>query len=183
MATALLVVDMLNDFLHGVLANPAARDIVEPISEVVEAARWRPDWVVVYANDAHHRDDFELRVFPPHAMAGTPGAQVIDELAPVAGDVVVDKRAYSAFTGTTLEGVLGQHHVERLVMVGQHTDCCLRHTGYDAFMRGFQIVVCPDASAVYQPGSPEPVGVRQERALDYLRTYYGAKLESAAALS
>lgn len=183
MTTALLVVDMLNDFLHGVLANPAARAIVEPISGAVDGARSRPDWAVVYTNDSHHPDDLELQVFPPHAMAGTPGAQVIDELAPATGDLVVEKRAYSAFTGTNLEDLLRRGAVERLVMVGQHTDCCLQHTSYDAFMRGLDIVVCPDASAVFQPGSPEPVERRQERALQYLRTYYGATLTSVTALA
>jgi len=183
MTTALLVVDMLNDFLHGVLANPAARAIVEPISGAVDRARAHADWVVVYTNDAHHLDDVELQVFPPHAMAGTPGAQVIDELAPAAGDLVVDKRAYSAFTGTTLEELLRRHAVQQLVLVGQHTDCCLRHTSYDAFMRGLDIVVCPDASAVFEPGTPEPVETRQERALEYLRAYYGATLKSVTDLS
>ena len=83
MQTALVVVDMLNDFVDGVLANPAARHIVEPIASLLHRARPANDWVVLYANDAHGVTDRELRVFPPHAMAGTPGAEVIDELRPV----------------------------------------------------------------------------------------------------
>jgi nicotinamidase-related amidase len=180
--TALVVVDMLRDFVDGVLPNRAARDIVEPIGQLASAARSRPDWVVLYANDAHRPEDFELRVFAPHAMAGTAGAMVIDELAPQAGDVVVGKRAYSAFTDTELESVLQARRVDRLVIVGQHTDCCVRHTCYDAFTRGLELVVCPDATTVYQPGSHEPVSVRQHHALEYLKTYYGAALETTTAL-
>ncbi len=182
MSTALVVVDMLNDFVHGVLANPAARRIITPVGRLAEAARSRNDWIVVYANDAHLPEDFELRVFPPHAMAGTEGAQVVDELRPAEGDTVVGKRAYSAFTDTDLDQALRRHGVDHLVLVGQHTDCCVRHTSYDAFVRELAITVCPDATVVFEPGSDEPVGARQERALDYLKTYYGTRIEPSTAL-
>jgi nicotinamidase-related amidase len=176
MTTALVVIDMLNDFLTGGLANPAAGRIVDPIAKLVERARARDEWVVVYANDAHQPDDVELTVWPPHAMAGTPGAQVVDALRPEPDDVVIGKRFYSAFTDTELEPVLRQRGVDRLVLTGQHTDCCLRHTSYDAFRRGVRLAVCPDASTVFEPGSDEPVSVRQQRALDYLVAYYGVAL-------
>lgn len=183
MRSALVVVDMVNDFMDGVLGNPAAHEIVEPIVRLVGRARETDDWVVFYANDAHEPDDVELRVFPPHAMAGTPGAVVIDDLRPQGGDVAVPKRFYSAFTETDLETRLCAHGVRRLVLVGQHTDCCVRHTSYDAFARGFELVVCPDATTVFAPGSPEPVAERQARALEYLHTYYGARLEVVDAVA
>ncbi len=174
--SALVVVDMLNDFMDGVLGNPAAAGIVDPIRQLAARARTTADWVVVYACDAHELSDVELRVFPPHAMAGTPGAAVVDELEPQHGDVVVPKRFYSSFTETRLEAELRAHDVERVVLVGQHTDCCVRHTAYDAFARGFELAVCPDATTVFEPGSTEPIAQRQDRALDYLHTYYGARL-------
>lgn len=183
MRTALVVIDMLNDFMDGVLGNPAAKDIVGPIGDLSNQARQTDAWVVVYANDAHRPDDRELRVFPPHAMEGTSGAEVVEPLRPHVEDVVVGKRFYSAFTGTDLEQRLRSAEVERLVLVGQHTDCCVRHTSYDAFCRGFELVVCPDATTVFEPGSAEPVAVRQERALGYLRTYYGVRLEPVPSVS
>lgn len=183
MRSALVVVDMLNDFVDGVLANPAAGQVVAPIARLAETVRGAPDWVVFYANDAHRPSDVELRVFPPHAMAGTPGAAVIDELAPRAGDVVVPKRFYSAFTETGLDATFRSHGVERIVLVGQHTDCCVRHTSYDAFVRGFELVVCPDATTVYEPGSPEPAATRQARSLDELVTYYGVRLVETASVT
>lgn len=183
MRSALVVIDMLNDFLDGVLANPAAKGIVAPIGRLAEDVRGSDDWVVVYANDAHRPTDAELRVFPPHAMAGTHGAAVVEELAPRAGDVVVPKRFYSAFTETGLAATLRSQGVERLVLVGQHTDCCLRHTAYDAFRRDLELAVCADATMVYEPGSPEPVDERQARALGYLVTYYGAEVTDAASVS
>lgn len=179
MRTALVVVDMCNDFLDGVLANPAATAIVDPIASLARRARAADGWIVVYASDAHLPDDVELTVFPPHAMAGTRGAAVVDRLTPEPGDLVVDKRWYSAFTGTTLGPLLRAGDVGRLVLVGQHTDCCIRHTAYDAFTQGYGLVVCPDATAVFEPDEPATVAERQGRALDYLRAYYGAHLVAA----
>ena len=180
MRTALVVVDMLNDFVDGVLANTAAKGIIEPIATLLERARRSEDWRVVYANDAHHLTDVELRVFPPHAMAGTQGAAVIDELQPGPDDLVLEKRFYSAFTETDLDKVLHAHHVGRLVLVGQHTDCCVRHTSYDAFAKGYELVVCSDATTVFESSTDEPIGIRQQRALDYLRHYYGVRVETSS---
>jgi nicotinamidase-related amidase len=183
MRTALVVVDMLNDFVDGILANPGAKTIIEPIADLAGRARSSDEWVVMYANDAHFLSDLELRVFPPHAIAGTPGAAVVHELSPQPEDLVVGKRFYSAFTETDLDPALRAHDVGRLILVGQHTDCCIRHTSYDAFRLGYEIAVCPDATTVFEPGSKEPLVARQERALAYLTTYYGARLEVSRSVS
>jgi nicotinamidase-related amidase len=182
MRSALVIVDMLNDFVDGTLGNPPAKGIVEPIASLAERARTSDEWVVVYANDAHLPDDVELRVFPPHAMAGTPGAAVVPELIPRRDDIIVDKRFYSAFTDTQMDEVLRSHEVGRLVLVGQHTDCCVRHTGYDAFVRGYELVVCPDATTVFAPDSDGSIDDRQRQALDYLSTYYGTHQEQSTHL-
>jgi nicotinamidase-related amidase len=182
MATALLVLDMLDDFITGKLANSAAEQIIEPIAALARAARSR-DWLVVYGNDAHRAGDFELAVFGEHAMAGSPGARVIEALAPQAGDIVVPKRFYSAFTQTDLDATCRVHGIDRLVVTGQHTDCCCRHTSYDAFARGIRLVAVADATAVYQPFAADGYGQAQDRALQYLRTYYGAEVTDAAALT
>lgn len=182
MATALLVLDMLNDFTTGKLANPAAAQIVEPIAALARAARGRDDWIVVYGNDAHRSGDFELAVFGEHAMAGTTGARVLEELTPQAGDIVVPKRYYSAFTQTDLDATCRVHRIDRLVVTGQHTDCCCRHTSYDAFMRGIEVVAVADATAVYQPFAAAGYEQAQNGALQYLRTYYGADVTDTAAL-
>jgi nicotinamidase-related amidase len=182
MATALLVLDMLDDFITGKLANPAAEQIVEPIAALARMALGRDDWLVIYGNDAHQAGDFELAVFGEHAMAGSPGARVIEALTPQVGDIPVPKRYYSAFTQTDLDATCRVHGIDRLVMTGQHTDCCCRHTSYDAFARGIQLAVIADATAVYQPTAADGCQQAQSRALQYLRTYYGAEITDAAAL-
>ena len=143
---ALLVLDMLNDFMTGKIANPRAERIVPNIQQLLERARAdRAGWLVVYANDAHLPDDFELRVWGEHAMAGTPGAQLIPELAAHDGDFVLPKRFYSSYHETGLDPLLRQFGVDRLVLSGQHTNICVRHTTADAFFRGYRVIVPPDA--------------------------------------
>jgi len=84
---ALVVIDMLNDFVAGVLANEAdAAKIVPAIRRLIDHARKNTAWLVVYSNDAHRADDREIGIWGKHAMAGTRGADVIDALAPVGGD-------------------------------------------------------------------------------------------------
>ena len=182
MATGLIVLDMLKDFVDGTLANPAAGPVTEPIAALVEKARGRSDWRVIYANDAHQPGDFELEVFGEHAMAGTQGAEVIEPLTPQGGDLVVPKRYYSAFTETDLDATCRVHGIDQMVVVGQHTDCCCRHTAYDAFQRGIKLVVVSDATCVFQPMAGDALAEFQQRALDYLKTFYNAQIVDSGAL-
>ena len=138
MKTGLVVIDMLNDFQDGALANPAAEDIVGPLKKLIKAARANNDWVVIYGNDAHKPGDLEFNIFGVHAVAGSDGAAVIDAIAPQEGDEIVNKRYYSTFTETDLDSICKIHGIGRLVMVGQHTDCCVRHTSYDAYVRAMR---------------------------------------------
>lgn len=173
---ALIVIDMLNDFVTGVLANEDdAMHIVPQIQALIAHARANPDWLVVYSNDAHRADDPEIAVWGKHAMAGTHGAQVIDALAPVGAEreIVSPKRHYGAFDETGLDEVLDRHGVTEVVLAGQHTHCCVRHSAYGAFVRGKKITVPQDAVCVFP-------GVDQEAALEYLRTIYGANVVTTA---
>ena len=175
MTSALLIVDMLHDFVDGTLANPAAKPTVEPIARLVDEAR-RAGWPVLYGNDAHRAGDLEFAVFGEHAIAGSPGAAVIPELAPASGDLVIPKRFYSSFTSTDLDASCRVHGIDHLVLVGQHTDCCCRHTTYDAFLRGIAVTVVSDGTCVFEPADPDTVQERQQRALQYLGYYYNARI-------
>jgi nicotinamidase-related amidase len=167
---ALVIVDMLSDFVDGALANPRAQQIIEPIQRLLAHARSN-GWVVVFSNDAHEPSDPELKVWGPHAMAGDPGAQVIAELRPEPGEheLVSPKRAYGAFDGTGLDERLRALGVDEVVVVGQHTHICVRHTSYGALIRGYEIAVPRDAVCAFE-------GVSEEEALDYLHSVYGARI-------
>lgn len=175
MSTALLVVDMLHDFIVGALANPAAKPTIEPTARLLDAAR-RAGWSVIYGNDAHQPGDLEFAVFGEHALAGSPGGAVIPELTPADGDIVVPKRFYSAFTDTDLDASCRVHRIDHLVLAGQHTDCCCRHTSYDAFLRDITVTVVSDATCVYAPADPATTEDRQQQALQYLQRYYNARI-------
>lgn len=173
---ALIIVDMLEDFVDGALANPRARAIVEPLQRLLGHAR-EAGWVVVFSNDAHQPDDPELRVWGPHAMAGSPGAQVIRALAPRPGarEIVSPKRVYGAFDFTGLDERLKALNVDEVVITGQHTNICVRHSSYGALIRGYRITIPRDAVCAFD-------GVDEADALEYLQRVYGATVTTTAEL-
>jgi nicotinamidase-related amidase len=175
---ALVIADMLDDFVTGALANPNAERIVEPLARLLEHARADPGWVVVFSNDAHHASDPELRVWGEHAMAGSPGAQVIAQLEPQPGpsEIVSPKRAYGAFDGTGLDEQLRGLGVDEVVICGQHTHICVRHSAYGALIRGYRVTIPPDGVCAFE-------GVDGDAALDYLVMAYGATLTNVAQLT
>ena len=182
MNTALVIVDMLRDFVGGRLANPAARPTIARIGELAEAARGRKDWIVVYGNDAHQPGDVELRLFGEHAMVGTPGAEVINELAPAVGDIVVPKRYYSAFTQTDLEATCLVHDVGRVVIAGSIPTAACGTPPTTPTCAAWRWSCRPMRPPSFQPLSEEAVQARQQRALDYLRTFYGVSVVPTAEL-
>ena len=99
---AVILVDMLNDFVTGALTCDRAKAIVPQLEKLVKAAREKGVYVI-YANDAHIKGvDRELQLWGDHAIIGTGGAEVIPELTPQEGDFVVPKRRYSGFFQTDL---------------------------------------------------------------------------------
>lgn len=180
---AVIVVDMLNDFVTGELVNPRSEAITLNIAALLDEAR-KLGWLVVYGNDAHLPGDPEERVWGTHALAGTPGAEVIDELAPQPGDVVLPKRFYSSFYETGLDSLLRQNNVDEVIITGQHTNICVRHTASDAFNSGFGIIVPDDAVAMFEEPSmsDEEYKKLQSDALSYLQKVYGARVLSTADL-
>jgi len=167
---ALVIVDMLEDFVDGALANPRAQAIVAPLQRLLAHAR-EAGWVVVFANDAHLPGDPELAIWGEHAMAGDPGAEVIGALEPHPGEreLVSPKRCYGAFDGTGLDERLKALGVDEVVVTGQHTHICVRHSSYGALIRGYAITVPRDAVCAFE-------GVDEEEALTYLRATYGARI-------
>ena len=172
---ALIIVDMLNDFVDGKLGNPKAQAIIEPLQKLLAHAR-DEGWVVVFSNDAHHPEDPELRVWGEHAMAGTPEADVIPQLAPREGEIVSPKRVYGAFESTGLDEQLKERGVDEVVITGQHTHICVRHSSYGALIRGYRITIPRDAVCGFE-------GLDEDEALAYLEMAYGAEITNVDALT
>src|SRR5438477_11719222 len=96
---------------------------------------------VVYLTDNHLPTDAEFQMFPPHALAGTKGAEIVPEVAPLKGDVVIPKRRYSGFFGTDLDITLRERGVDTLRLVGDCTNICVLYTTADARNLGYAVEV------------------------------------------
>ena len=101
---AFIIIDMLNDFVQpgAPLEVPKARDIIPHIKKRVEEAR-NKGIPIIYLCDHHQPDDKEFNVWLAHAVKGTEGAEIVDELKPHEEDYAVPKISYSAFYNTALE--------------------------------------------------------------------------------
>ena len=163
---AVILVDMLNDFVTGALTCDRAKAIVPHLEKLVRAARV----YVIYANDAHIKGiDRELELWGDHAIIGTEGAEVIPELTPQEGDFVVPKRRYSGFFQTDLHLLLTELGVDTVIMTGLHAHMCVRHTTADAYYWGYRIIVPTDATDSFTKED-------YEYGIQYLKDIYGAQL-------
>lgn len=168
MKEAIIVVDMIHDFVHGVLRTERGGWIVPKIRDLLEAAR-RAEKPVIFSGDAHLPSDPEIEVWGEHAMRGTPGAAPLEELPPEPSDYVLEKRTYSAFHETGLDLLLRTLGVDTVVICGLHTDTCDRHTAADAFSRGYKVVVPEDCVQAFTDEA-------HASGLEYLEKVYGARI-------
>lgn len=142
MKKALVVIDMLNDFVQrgAPLEVPGAREAIPVIQARIAQAR-RESIPIIYVCDNHRQDDPEFQVWPPHAVRGTAGQQVVKPLAVQKGDRIVLKTTYSGFFGTRLEALLKRLKVKELILTGVCTEICVLYTAVDALMRGYRVHV------------------------------------------
>lgn len=150
---ALLVIDMLNDFLdpRGALyCGESARSIIPAVRRLMEDFS-RQGHLIVVVKDAHRSDDPEFRMFPPHAVRGTWGGAVIPELPVPQDAAVVEKTRYSAFFGTPLEDILKDYAPEEVWVVGVCTSICVMDTVGDLRNRDYTVVVPSEAVADFDP--------------------------------
>jgi nicotinamidase/pyrazinamidase len=147
---ALLVIDMLNDFvLSGAsLEVPDTRMIMPVVQKEIRKARIVGN-PVIYVCDTHAPDDKEFRKFgwPAHAVKGTKGAQVVEELKPAPGDSIIPKDTYSGFYGTRLDETLKNLGVDSLRLTGCVTHICIMATASDAVLRDYKVTVVEDGVA------------------------------------
>ncbi len=193
---ALLVIDMLNDFLNkevnASVGCPRGLSIVDNLKKLTEVAL-KNDVLLIYCSDAHLPSDYELKVWGPHAMQGTKGSEIVpwlptknlyiikrgeklDEvLAKKAkGPFNVEKGTYSGFRDnggidTQLDKLLKLKGVDTLYITGLTTGICDRHTSAEAFFRGYNVVLVEDAVEGF-------TAEENEQGKAYIKTNYGAKL-------
>jgi nicotinamidase/pyrazinamidase len=147
---ALLIIDMLNDFvLKGApLEVPETRKVVPNINREIEKARSEGN-PVIYICDTHAPDDKEFSKFgwPTHAVKGTKGAEVVDELKPQKGDLVIQKSSYSGFYNTDLDKTLKKLGIDSIRLTGCVTHICVMFTASDAVLRDYKVTIVEDSVA------------------------------------
>ena len=181
MAKALISIDYTEDFVadHGKLtAGAPAQAISDTIYRVTQKAFECGDYIF-FTIDAHEENDVfhpESKLFPPHNIIGTSGRNLFGKLAEFyqehADDSRVfwmDKRHYSAFSGTDLDIRLRERGVDTVILTGVLTDICVLHTAIDAYNFGYQIEIVKPAVASIWPEN-------HAFALGHFKNTLGAKL-------
>jgi biuret amidohydrolase len=156
--TALIVVDMQNDFLEfPSVATRAAQVILPNLKRAIAFCR-QSEIRVVYTTHVHRHNGCDLGLFAISAPKiasgailadGSPGAEIHPAIAPLARDVIIKKHRYSAFYGTDLEIVLRGMGVDTVVVAGVTTENCCHATARDAFFRDYKVVFLSDATGAH----------------------------------
>lgn len=165
MTTALIVVDVQNDFCEGgSLAVEGGADVATRIDDLLAGEH---PWDHVVATRDHHIDPGDhfsdtpdyVDSWPVHCVAGTPGASLHSPLETGQFEAIFDKgeyeAAYSGFEGTA-DGVrladwLRERRVDDVVVCGLTTDYCVRTSALDAVAAGFGTTVLIDLTAAVHP--------------------------------
>lgn len=169
--TALIVVDMLNDFLDpegSLYVGAQAREIIPFVARKIAEFR-APGRAVIFVCDAHAADDPEFQAFPAHAVQGSWGAGIIPELTPASGDYRVEKTRHSAFDHTNLDDLLQEEQVEEVHLVGVVTSICVLSTVKDLFHRKLP-------GLVYRQGVADSDPEAHAAALKQMQRDLGAKV-------
>jgi nicotinamidase-related amidase len=168
---ALIVIDMLNDFLDpggSLYVGAQAREIIPFVAQKIAAFRAQGHGVI-FVCDAHTIDDPEFGAFPAHAVKGSWGAGIIPELTPAPCDYRVDKTRHSAFDLTNLDDLLQEEQVEEVHLVGVLTSICILSTVQDLFHRKLP-------GLVYRQGVADTDPEAHAAALQQMQRDLGAKV-------
>ena len=172
--TALVIIDMQRDFIEpGGFGETLGNDVsllcaIVPACQRVLSAWRQADGLVVHTREAHsadlsdcppakrNRGNPPLRIGDVGPMGrilvmGEPGNQIIPELAPEEGEIVIDKPGKGAFYATSLHDKLIQLNITHLLFMGVTTEVCVQTSMREANDRGFECLLLEDCTESYFP--------------------------------
>jgi nicotinamidase-related amidase len=154
MTPAIIVVDMLKDNFkkEANLRIPfEALRIIPTIKKLLDHGRGMA-WPIIFACDSFLEGDFIFQGrMKPHSIRGTQGAEVIQDLTPLATEMVLEKRRFSAFFKTNLDQTLRTLTVDTVVLAGVSTHVCILMTAMDALSHDFHSIIIEDCCAAHKP--------------------------------
>lgn len=171
---AILVIDMINDFVIGKYGSDDAKRIVPTLRGFLNWARAK-NIPIIYVQDTHNPKDPELKIWGKHALKGTDACETVKELSPGPKDILVKKNTFSGFYRTKLESFLKKLKAKGLILTGITTDICVQHAAAEAFFRGYEIEVASDCCAALNDEG-------HRSALEYMKKVYGVKITDSKAI-
>ncbi|TBU96596.1 cysteine hydrolase family protein [Stutzerimonas kirkiae] len=173
--TALIIIDMQADFLdpEGYFASmgysvTAGRAAIEPTARLLEALR-NAGLTIIFTREGHRPDLSDLSPIKRRRgeLSGTPigtqgplgrflvrgerGWDIVPELSPIAGEILLDKPGNSAFHATDLDQILRSRGIRQLILTGVTTDVCVHSTMREANDRGYDCLMLEDCCAAGDP--------------------------------
>lgn len=146
-ATALLVIDVQRDVVAGAWQR---QTVIANIVELVKKARHH-DVPVIWVR--HSDDELEY---------GSIGWQIVDELIPLPGEMIIEKHYGDAFEATDLAAALDENQINHLVICGAQSDACVISTLFGSFVRGYDTTLVGDAHTTvdhsdYEAPAPDQI--------------------------
>lgn len=172
MKKALIVIDMINDFLHeegSLYIGPTGRDIINPIIDKI--SKNVKDGPVFFVSDSHESDDPEFDRFPKHAVKGTWGSRIIKELGfiSVSCSSLINKTTFDVIKNTGLLPVLRYYSIDTVEIVGCCTSICVGVSAINLKLEGLDVEISKSCVADYNQEA-------HDFYLNHLEVIHGVKI-------